>query len=333
MSIWIDRKYILLLSPKLELFKQKNTNLYTMRCPYCGDSQKMKSKTRGFVYSKNDNYFYTCFNCDKGTTLRSLIGFLDQHLEQEYVMENFQQRFTGNKREVIDKPAIPVFKTVEKKIDLPTVASLDDDHFAKKYILDRKIPEKALKDLYFTEDFKAFVELVSDKKLDQTGPRVIIPFYSRSGDLVAFQGRALDSYSMRYITVKIDREQEKIFGLDKVDPMKPIYVVEGPFDSLFLPNAIATADSNLSAAANVFDKSKLILVPDCEPRNANIVKNIGKFIKNGFKVCLLPETFGAKDINDAIKNGLTQEELLGIISNNTFSGLRAELEYLNWKKI
>jgi hypothetical protein len=333
MSIWIDRKYILLLSPKLELFKQKNTNLYTMRCPYCGDSQKMKSKTRGFVYAKNDNYFYTCFNCDKGTTLRSLLNYLDPHLEQEYIMENFQEKFTGNRKQTIDKPSIPVFKTQEKKIDLPTIFSLDDDHFAKKYILDRKIPEKALKDLYFTEDFKAFVESVSDKKLDQTGPRVIIPFYSRSGNLVAFQGRALDSYSMRYITVKIDREQEKIFGLDKVDPMKPIYVVEGPFDSLFLPNAIATADSNLAAAANVFDKSKLILIPDCEPRNANIVKNIGKFIKNGFFVCLLPESFGVKDINDAIKNGLTQEELLGIISNNTFSGLRAELEYLNWKKI
>lgn len=333
MSIWIDRKYILLLSPKLELFKQKNTNLYTMRCPYCGDSQKMKSKTRGFVYSKNDNYFYTCFNCDKGTTLRSLLNYLDPHLEQEYIMENFQEKFTGKKHNSIDKPAIPKFKVEDKKIDLPTIASLDDNHIAKKYILDRKIPEKYLKNLFFAEDFKLFVESVSDKKLDQTGPRVIIPFYSRSGDLVAFQGRALDSYSMRYITVKIDREQEKIFGLDKVDPMKPIYVVEGPFDSLFLPNAIATADSNLAAAANVFDKSKLILIPDCEPRNANIVKNIGKFIKNGFAVCLLPESFGVKDINDAMKNGLTQEELLGIISNNTFSGLRAELEYLNWKKI
>lgn len=333
MSIWIDRKYILLLSPKLELFKQKNTNLYTMRCPYCGDSQKMKSKTRGFVYSKNDNYFYTCFNCDKGTTLRSLLNYLDPHLEQEYIMENFQEKFTGKKHNSIDKPAIPKFKVEDKKIDLPTIASLDDNHIAKKYILDRKIPEKYLKNLFFAKDFKLFVESVSDKKLDQTGPRVIIPFYSRSGDLVAFQGRALDSYSMRYITVKIDREQEKIFGLDKVDPMKPIYVVEGPFDSLFLPNAIATADSNLAAAANVFDKSKLVLIPDCEPRNANIVKNIGKFIKNGFAVCLLPESFGVKDINDAIKNGLTQEELLGIISNNTFSGLRAELEYLNWKKI
>jgi len=248
-------------------------------------------------------------------------------------MENFQEKFTGKKHNSINKPAIPKFKVEDKKIDLPTIASLDDNHIAKKYILDRKIPEKYLKNLFFAEDFKLFVESVSDKKLDQTGPRIIIPFYSRSGDLVAFQGRALDSYSMRYITVKIDREQEKIFGLDKVDPMKPIYVVEGPFDSLFLPNAIATADSNLAAAANVFDKSKLILIPDCEPRNANIVKNIGKFIKNGFVVCLLPESFGVKDINDAIKNGLTQEELLGIISNNTFSGLRAELEYLNWKKI
>jgi hypothetical protein len=248
-------------------------------------------------------------------------------------MENFQEKFTGKKHNSIDKPAIPKFKVDDKKIDLPTIASLDDNHIAKKYILDRKIPEKYFKNLFFAEDFKAFVESVSDKKLDQTGPRVIIPFYSRSGDLVAFQGRALDGYSMRYITVKIDREQEKIFGLDKVDPMKLIKVFEGPFDSLFLPNAIATADSNLAAAANVFDKSKLVLVPDNEPRNANIVKNIGKFIKNGFAVCLFPENIKQKDINDMVKFGYSISDLETIIENNTFSGLRAEIEFIKWKKV
>ena len=332
MSIWIDRKYLLLLSPKLDKFKQKNTNLYTFRCPYCGDSQKHKSKTRGFVYEKNNNYFFTCFNCDKGTTLRSLINFLDPYLEQEYVMETFQEKFNPVERK-IETPNIPKFKKNEQKVDLPSVFSLDDNHVAKKYLLDRKIPELALKSLYFTEDFKQFVESISDKKLDQTGPRIIIPFFSRSGELIAFQGRAIDAYSMRYITVKLDKEQEKIFGLDKVDPIKPIYVVEGPFDSLFLPNAIATADSNLASAGNIFAKDKLILVPDCEPRNKNIVENIKKFIKNGFNVCLLPETFGAKDINDAIKNGLTEQELLGIITKHTYSGLMAEIEFLNWKKI
>ncbi len=142
MSIWIDRKYLLLLSPKLEKFKQKNTNLYTFRCPYCGDSQKIKSKTRGFVYSKNDSYFFTCFNCDKGTTLRSLINHLDPYLEKEYVMESFQEKFNPAERK-IETPSIPKFKKTEKKLDLPTVDSLDNNHVAKKYLLDRKIPEKA----------------------------------------------------------------------------------------------------------------------------------------------------------------------------------------------
>jgi hypothetical protein len=331
MSIWIDRKYLLLLSPKLEKFKQKNTNLYTFRCPYCGDSQKHKSKTRGFVYEKHNNYFFTCFNCDKGTTLRSLINFLDPYLEREYVMETFQEKFNPVERK-IETPNIPQFRKIEQKVDLPSVFSLGGNHVAKKYLLDRKIPELALKSLYFAEDFKQFVESVSDKKLDQTGPRIIIPFFSRSGELIAFQGRAIDAYSMRYITVKL-KDSDKIFGLDKVDPLKPIMVTEGPFDSLFLPNAIATADSNLAAAESVFSKDKLILVPDCEPRNKNIVKNIEKFIKNNFNVCLLPESFGAKDINDAVINGLTEQELLGIITEHTYSGLRAEIEFLNWKKI
>jgi hypothetical protein len=331
MSIWLDRKYLLLLSPKLEHFKQKSTNLYTFRCPYCGDSQKIKSKTRGFVYSKNDSYFFTCFNCDKGTILRSLINHLDPYLEKEYVMESFQEKFNPVERK-IETPSIPKFKTVEHKVDLPTIASLDNNHIAKQYLLDRKIPEKALKILYFTADFKQFVESISDKKLDQTGPRIIIPFFSKSGDLIAFQGRAIDNYSMRYITVKL-KDDFKLFGLNSVDTSKPIMVTEGPFDSLFLPNAIATADSNLAAASNVFHKDKLILIPDCEPRNKNIVRNIDKFIKTGFNVCLLPEIFGAKDINDAVKNGLTEQELLGIITEHTYSGLRAEIEFLNWKKV
>jgi transcription elongation factor Elf1 len=333
MSIWIDRKYLLMLSPKLELFKQKNTNLYTFRCPYCGDSQKIRSKTRGFVYSKNDQYFFTCFNCDKGTTLKSLIQSLDPYLEKEYILENYKENTSFTERKVIERPSIPKFKTVEPKLNLPTIESLPDDHIAKKYILERKIPEFSYNYLYYSEDFKQFVESVSDNKLDKTGPRIVIPFFSKSGELIAFQGRALDAYSMRYITVKINRDHEKIFGLDRIDISKPIYVVEGPFDSLFLPNSIATADSNLAAAGNLFDKENLILVSDNEPRNKNIVQNIKKFIKNGYKVCLFPDSMEQKDINDMVLNGLTKEQIFSIINDNTYSGLRADMEFLNWKKV
>lgn len=333
MSLWIDRKYLLLLSPKLELFKQKNTNLYTCRCPYCGDSQKIKSKTRGFIYSKKDNYFYTCFNCGKGTTLKNLLSFLNPSLEQEYVLENYTERVSFSSRKIIETPSIPKFETHIKKIDLPKLSELDNSNLAKKYALSRKLPNYCYDFLYYAEDFKAFVESVSDKELDKTSPRLIIPFFSRSGDLIAFQGRALDSYSMRYITVKLDKESNKIFGLDRVNTKQKIYVTEGPFDSLFLDNCVATADSNLAAAGNLFDKSNLILVPDNEPRNKNIVKNIEKSIENGFSVCLFPDNIKEKDINDMILNGFTPEKIRSIINMHTYEGLRARIEFSQWRKI
>ncbi len=334
MSVWIDRKYLLLLSPKLENFKQKNTNLYTFRCCYCGDSQKIKSKTRGFVYCKNNNYFFTCFNCDKGTTLRSLINFLDPYLEKEYVLENFQENVPSRGRPISFASSIPKFKTVIPKIDLPTLALLDDYHFAKKYMVDRKIPKEAFDHLYYAKDFKAFVEsMVSDKQLDRTGPRIVIPFFSKSGELIAFQGRALDDYSMRYITVKVNREHEKVFGLDRVDITSPIMVTEGPFDSLFLPNAIATADSNLMSAGNLFDKSNLILIPDNEPRNKEIVMSIEKFIKNDFTICLFPDIIKEKDINDMVLKGRKIEDILSIINEHTYSGIRASMEFSSWRKV
>lgn len=336
MSIYIDRKFLLLLSPKLEQFKQKNTNLFTFRCCYCGDSQKNSIKTRGFIYEKDNHYLFRCHNCEKGTTLRNLIKFVDPYLEKEYVMENFKELNSDKKIKVARVPTIPKFKTVEivePKLNLPTISSLPDDHVAKQYILSRKLPEYSLNLLYYAEDFKEFTESISDKKLDRTSSRIIIPFFSKDGELIAFQGRALDDYSMRYVTVKVDRKQEKIFGLERANKKKTIYVTEGPLDSLFIPNAIATADSNLGAAANIFDKNTLVLVPDNEPRNKNIVENVAKYILAGFSVCLFPESIPGKDINEMILSGLTKEEILGIINEYTYKDLRAKLEFIRWKKI
>ena len=334
MSIWIDRKYILFLSPKLEHFKQKNSNLFTFRCCFCGDSQKQTFKTRGFVYEKDNQYFFRCHNCDKGTTLRNLIQFIDPSLAKEYVLENFKENSTISPTKIIHKPYVPKNKIkIESKLKLPTISSLSNDHIAKKYIIDRQIPKFAWDLLYFAEDFRLFVESVSDTKLDQTGPRIIIPFFSKSGELIAFQGRALDSHSMRYVTIKVDKDHEKIFGLDRIDEKKRILVVEGPFDSMFLPNAIATADSNLASAALLFNKSNLVLVPDNEPRNLNIVNNIEKYVKNGFSVCLLPSYIKEKDVNDMVLSGLTKDEVCAIINDHTYSGLRANIEFIKWRKV
>ena len=49
MMSYLDVKYIQLLSPSLEKFKQNHTNLWNFRCPECGDSKKHKNKRRGFI--------------------------------------------------------------------------------------------------------------------------------------------------------------------------------------------------------------------------------------------------------------------------------------------
>ena len=119
--------------------------------------------------------------------------------------------------------------------------------------------------------------------------------------------------------------------LDRVNKKETIYVTEGPIDSLFIKNAVATADSNLMVA-DYLGKENLVLVYDNEPRNSNIVKQIEKAINSGFRVCLFPESFPYKDINEGIISGLTKPQIQRIIDNNTFEGLRAKMEFVNWKK-
>jgi hypothetical protein len=150
--------------------------------------------------------------------------------------------------------------------------------------------------------------------------------------LVAFQGRALKDSKMRYITVKV-AEGNKFFGLDRINQEEDVYVTEGPIDSLFLENAGATADSNLKAASNYIDKSKLVLVYDNEPRNKDICRLIEQAIEEHYRVVIWPEMIEEKDINEMVLSGFSIEELRDIISSNTFQNLRAKIEFINWKKV
>ena len=148
----------------------------------------------------------------------------------------------------------------------------------------------------------------------------------------ALQGRALGESKLRYVTIKTNDDNSKVFGLDRIDQDKTIYVVEGPIDSMFLDNAVATADSNLSSIASVYDKSKVVLVFDNEPRNKEICSKINSAIDNHFNVVIWPEFIDSKDINEMVLDGFSPDEIQDIISKNTFVNLRAKMEFVNWKK-
>jgi len=336
MSVHIDRTFLLRLSPKLNKFTQKKEDLYNFRCPLCGDSQKNKSKSRGYVYRKKNDYFYMCHNCSVSTNFFNFLDKVDPGLSKEYSLERYKDSASGNN---YVKPNFEEFKTelpkFKKTLGIPAVKSLPKEHYAKVYVESRKIPEGFHSELYFAEDFKGFVESLQIEKegLKEDDPRLVIPFYDADKNLIAFQGRALGESKLRYITVKLSDDNNKVFGLDRINQEEMIYVVEGPIDSMFLKNAVATADSNLSSISKLFDKTKVVLVYDNEPRNKDICKQIGKCIDEHYNVVIWPEYIVEKDINDMILNGFSPEEIQDIIDKNTFVNLRAKMEFINWKKI
>jgi len=338
MSIFIDRTFLLRVSPKLQKFTQKKTDLYNFRCPICGDSSKNKIKARGYIYAKKGNYFFMCHNCGASTSFYNFLDKVDPSVLKEYSLERYKNGEDGKSN--YQKPTFdnlkekPIFKT-KTKIDLPSIADLPDGHYAKDYVIGRKIPEHQLENLYYTSDFKKFVVSLDIEKdgLIDNDQRLVIPFFDEEKNLVAFQGRALGNSKLRYITVKMSDEGIKLFGLDKVNKEEDVYVTEGPIDSMFLENAVATADATLTNASKYIDKSKLILVYDNEPRNKDICRHMEKAIEEHYRILIWPEMIEEKDVNEMVLSGFSPEEMQDIISKNTFQNLRAKIEFINWKKV
>jgi DNA primase len=337
MSVFIDRSFLLQVSPKLQRFSKKKDDLYNFRCPLCGDSQKNKLKSRGYIFRKKNDYFYMCHNCGVSTTFYNFLKEVDSNLLKEYQLERYKNGDTGNHN--YPKPEFQEYKQeapkFKKALELPSIDSLPEAHFAKNYVSQRRIPEAFYSQLYYAEDFAAFIQTLGIKKenLHKNDKRLVIPFYDKEKNLVAVQGRSLGESKLRYITLKLNDDNHKVFGMDRIDEEKMIYVVEGPIDSMFLDNAVATADSNLESISSIYNKSNVTLVFDNDPRNKEIVIKIDKAIENHYNVVIWPEMIDTKDINDMVLDGFSPDEIQDIISKNTFVNLRAKAEFINWKKI
>lgn len=339
MSIYVDRKFVSMISGRLERFHAKSDYLWNFRCPICGDSKTNKLKARGYIYRRKDGLFFSCKNCNASMSMGNLIKAIDPSLYREYLMENYKESSPA-----VPKPDFSKFTEWSKdfdepkaiEINLPKISSLPEDHSAKLFLLNRKIPRKYLDDMYYTVDFAAFIEeLIPDKetKFYPNEKRIVIPWRDEHNKLLGVQGRILAGDAIRYISVKLKDEYRKIFGLNTVDFTQPIKVVEGPIDSLFLTNALATMDSSLYNIIPHLGDYDYVFIPDNEPRNPDICRVIQKTIDLGQKVVIWPSSVEEKDINDMILAGRDTMELERIIANRTFDGLRAKLEFNAWKKI
>jgi len=264
-------------------------------------------------------------------------------LYEEYIMGKTRERMTqwvesSTQSPKNDTTQSPKKSTPSVEIDLPKLSELPEDHPAVSYARGRKLPAKYFHDLYYTEQFKKWsISIVpgafSDQSLKFDDARIVIPFRDANGKLFAFQGRALDKCKLKYLTVKLDQDKQKIYGLNHLkNTADPVLVVEGPLDSMFLENSVGTADSSLESLKEMF--SHPVFIWDNEPRSEQIVKKMEKAINAGESVVIWKRTNMFNDINDAIQNfGFTIEKINELVKRRTFSGLEALLEFNNWRKV
>ena len=343
MSLIIDQKYVGMISHRLRNFKRKQDYVWNFSCPLCGDSKKNVLKARGYVYKKGNNLFYSCKNCGVGTSVGKLLEQIDGSLYKEYILERYKAGESGTSN--YTKPTFnvpsPRFDKLDKQKQFEHAEfcfDLPSGHFCLDYLNNRQIPKEFYKQLLFTSHYKQFIDTLvpnHGKKLVDDA-RLIIPFYDVYNNLIAVSGRALETNdkTLRYITIRtIDSEEKLVFGMDRVSLHEPVRIVEGPIDSLFVKNCVASGDSSLTTVADNISAGKKVLIFDNEPRNKEIVKLMQDAIKSNHQIVIWPNTIEAKDINEMVVSGISVDEIEAIISSNTFSGLEAQAKFIFWKKV
>jgi len=329
--MYTEIKYLNLLSSRLSKFKRKKEYLWNFRCCFCGDSQKNKNKARAFVFQIKGDLVFKCHNCQLSVPFAKLVEHIDPQLYKEYKLEKFKD---SGKTRSIPKTKLKKLISTKPKFNtnilssLTRIDDLNNSHPAKEYLLNRKLPTESL---YFTEKFKEWTNTVkpgSFDDLDYDEPRIIIPFIDKEGNVFGFQGRSLSSSGLRYITILIEENRPKIFGLNTIDTTKRVYVVEGPFDSLLLNNTVAMAGADVSDIGGLLGND-VVYVYDNEPRNKQITDRISKHIKDGNSVVIWPNNIKEKDINDMVLSG---QNVQSVVESNVYSGLKSTLKFNEWRK-
>lgn len=304
------------------------------RCPICHDSEKSKTKRRGWIYQHNgDNYLrYGCFNCNANMSFQRFLKMQDFNLHEQYILEKYRNNVVNERPEAdLFKTPAPTRKYVPNIFEgLSTIADLKDDHPVRQYIQSRCIPNEFYNKIYYAPKFFTWTKGHTDKfgYIKDDHPRVLLPWISQDGVSFGYSARAFGKEDPKYYRVIVQEGFPTFFGMERVNLNERVYVVEGEIDSLFLDNCIAVGTSALyrfSAA------EKITYIPDRDIRNPQIMKVVEKLINTGQKVCMLPDSF-TKDINDAVKDGMTKSEITRIIDENSYNGLEAKLYFTKWRK-
>ena len=292
-------------------------NMMNFRCNICGENQLKRHTKRGFIllnHKKQDKYWvYKCQRptCDANAGwsaekwLKRTDSFLFSCYKNELRQCDRDDSHSDKIKEKIEKLRLQKEKEHEAEKEQKRIAERKDIKFfkpimngdsklfvdARLYCERRKIPEHIWQKFYVAIDGKY-------------RNRIIIPFFDNDGQVYYWQGRHLYGEEPKYLNRSVDKT-DVVYNLPFIDKSKPVIVLEGPIDSMFIENSIATLGLEFSEKNKkiIESLSPYYLFDNDEAGNAKARKLLkeGNFVflwKDFLKSKSLPKDI--KDINDVV---------------------------------
>jgi DNA primase len=331
-TLYIDLKFVSLISNRLRnwLHKGNGKSAFSHHC-----ERHDSNKRRAYFLPFKGRIVMKCHHCGVSTSIGNFIKEIDPTLYSEYKLEVFRETngigATTETPKPVNSNPTPIIAELDGLIPFKTLARTNP---ARTYLERRALPADKIDLFYLAPKFFKWASKYesSFKNFKVDHPRMVLPFYSADKKLIGFICRAFGKEDRKYIQIRVDKTAEYIYGLDKVDLSKPIIVVEGQIDSLFLDNCIAAGSANYNLDF-VLKHDNVIIVPDNDfRRNVQVCDQLKSIVKKGKTISLLPSHW-KKDINDIIKKDkISKEELMEYILSHRKSGAEALLEIALEKK-
>jgi len=220
-------------------------------CNICGDSSYSKRKKRGWFKFLHGRWFYRCWNC--GASIHAEWWLKEYHpdIYHSYFKELMRSALEDNKDVVKQRNVVKLVESKEHKYDEKDEAKtfrpiLSSD---KKLFVDaiNTCKKRNIPDSVYSSWFVSVSGVYKN--------RIIIPFYNQQNRIIYWQGRSIYNKEPKYLNCKKDKNEVIQNQLRQLDKSKPIILLEGYIDSIFVENSLFTFSTNWSTEhQKEFDK-------------------------------------------------------------------------------
>lgn len=297
----LDRYIRIVLSSNFKDVKINSSGCYNFRCNICKDSKKSKKKKRAWILkpSIEKPAMFKCWNCEAAIPAEVWLKRYFPGMYSEYIkdcLEDVEKKLPSVTPKYLENKKEEESKIDKERKDVKSfVPILEGQGLLFEKAIDfcksRKVPDEFWKKFYVALDGK-YAE------------RLIIPFYNDKNQIYYFQGRTLTGKDPKYLN-RTENKEDSIFNIYNIDATKPVIVLEGPIDSMFVNNSVAVLGLDFNP-----DKQKKLFELDCHfiLDNDDAGKKKSKeLLFESRKVFLwnrflehYPSAYDCKDINDLV---------------------------------